>query len=41
MCHTSSGSACIDHKIFPVSMWIAMIALAVAGVPEKAFPVPK
>jgi hypothetical protein len=41
LCHTSSGSACIVHRTLPVSMWTAMIALAVFGVPEKALPVPK
>ena len=39
LCQVSNGSACIDHSTLPVSMFIAITALAVFGVPEKALPV--
>jgi hypothetical protein len=39
LCQVSAASACIDQSTLPVSMFIAMIALAVFGVPAKALPV--
>src|SRR5687768_1370237 len=39
LCHVSNGSACIDQSTLPVSIFIAITAFAVFGVPEKALPV--